>query len=64
MSGPYAPAQVPALNDPVSYLKLPQHFEQIFIVRLIGNVVNIDEGELAFFIDNEESSSLMPSLAR
>ena len=35
-------------------LQLPQHFEQIFIVRLIGNGVDVFVSELAFLIDDEE----------
>src|SRR5688572_25485429 len=34
-------------------LQLPQHLKQLFVVRLIGNVVNVYVGELAFLIDDE-----------
>ena len=54
MSGPYAPAQVPALNGAASFLKFPQHFKQILVIGLIGNVVNVDKGELALLIDDEK----------
>ena len=40
-------------SGPGRYLQLPQHLEQILVVRLIGNVVNVFKGNLAFFVDDE-----------
>src|SRR5437660_11293118 len=49
------PAQVPALNGVNAiHLQFPQHFKKIFIIRLIGNVVDVFVSKLAFFIHNEE----------
>ena len=36
-----------------SDLQLPQHFQKIFVVRLIGNVVDVYVDELAFLVHDE-----------
>src|SRR5262245_39435502 len=45
---------IPVSDPDLLHLQLPQHFEQLLVVRLIGNVVNIFVGELAFLVDNKE----------
>src|SRR6185436_10775103 len=40
----------------LSRLKLSQHFEQFFVVRLIPNVVNVDVSQFSFLVHNENGA--------
>src|SRR5947209_4356136 len=44
----------PTSDSLTSLLELSQHLKQVFIVRLIRNVVDVFVSELAFLIDDEE----------
>lgn len=54
--------QMPGIFDDISHLtsdlnlELSQNFKQVFVVRLIRNVVNVFVSELAFFIDHKKRS--------
>src|SRR5688572_25433677 len=41
------------LTSDFCFLQLPQHLKQLFVVRLIGNVVNVYVRELAFLVDDK-----------